>query len=254
MTTTQNKILNDAPFLSHLRALRFAFIRLLASLTILFGICAYFAKDLYQILSLPMRQILPAHSFFIAIHPLEAWLTYLKTALGAACFFAAPHLLYEIWRFVSPGLYTGEKRSSIAFVSVSSILFLTGALFGYFVVFPIGFSYFTTILNGTDIQFMPLMTDYLSFAIHMLLAFGLVFEIPIVVFYLAVSGWIPLEKFIALQKYFLILSFVIGAILTPPDIVSQTLMSVPIFLLYEGAVFCAWIFLTLKKKQLASAV
>ena len=236
----------------HVRALRFALIRLLISLTILFGICALFSKELYQLLSLPMRKILPAHSFFIAIHPLEAWLTYLKTALGAACFFAVPHLIYEIWRFVSPGLYDGEKRSSIAFVSISSLLFLAGALFGYLVVFPIGFSYFITILDGTEIQFMPLMTDYLSFAIHMLLAFGLVFEIPIVVFYLAVSGWIPLEKFIAFQKYFLILSFVIGAILTPPDVISQTLMSVPIFLLYEGAVFCAWLYLSLKKKQLAS--
>lgn len=236
---------NKAPsgFFSHLAELRKRVIRILIAIVLVFGVSAFFAKDIYNFLAAPLENALPQDSHFIAVHPIEAWITYLKTALVCAIFFAFPYILFEAWSFFAPGLYKSEKKHSLIFVTITSALFLCGALFGYFVVFPYAFDYFIRILEGTTIQFLPLMKDYLGFCFRLLVAFGVIFEIPVAVFYLSITGLVSLKTFVSLQKYFILIAFVFSAFLTPPDVVTQVLMGIPIILLYELSLGAAYLVL-----------
>lgn len=235
-----------SPLIHHLQELKKRLTICVIAIGISFVFCLFFAKSLYTFLSLPLQRILPAGSFFIATHPIEAWLTYLKTAGLSSLFVSTPVLFYELWQFLSPGLYTSEKKYTLSFVVSSSLLFMGGALFGYFVIFPFSFDYFLSVIVGTEIHFLPRMEDYLSFAFKMLLAFGLIFELPLLILFLALSGIVSIKHLVGFQKYLIVCAFIVGAILTPPDVISQLLLSIPLIALYQVGLFLAW---AVTKKQ-----
>lgn len=232
---------DTSPLIIHLAELKKRLTACVVAVGISFVICLFFAKSLYTLLSLPLQRILPAGSFFIATHPIEAWLTYLKTAGLASLFASTPVLFYELWQFLSPGLYANEKKYTLSFVIFSSLLFVGGALFGYFVIFPFSFDYFLNVIAGTEIHFLPRMEDYLGFAFKMLLAFGLIFELPLLIVFLVLSGIVSVKHLVSFQKYLIVCAFIVGAILTPPDVLSQILLSIPLIALYEVGLFLAWI-------------
>ena len=160
------------------------------------------------------------------------FITYLKVALIAGILLSAPFIFYQLWLFIAPGLYQREKRYVIPFVLFSTILFVGGALFGYFVVFPFGFKFFLGFSNQY-IKALPSVKQYFSFSIKLLLAFGIVFELPVVVFFLTKMGLITPELLKKKRKYAILLIFIIAAILTPPDAATQCMMAVPLIVLYE---------------------
>ncbi len=220
------------PFLSHLEELR----RRLVACAIAVGIgfiAAYFFKErLFQILILPLKRVMPPGDQLIFTNLPEMFFTYLKVAFVAGLLAAAPFIFYEIWMFVAPGLYQKEKKFLSPFVISSSILFVGGALFGYFIVFPFGFKFFMSFANEY-IKPLPSVKQYFAFSTKLLLAFGLVFELPVVAFFLAKMGLIN-DTFLKKQRKFaLLLIFVMAAILTPPDVVTQLMMAGPLLALYE---------------------
>jgi len=219
--------------ITHLRELRKRLITSVAAYFLAAVICSFFSRELYALLSWPLQKIMPSGSHFITTHPVEAWIVYLKTALIAAFFLASPVFFFQAWRFMSPGLVQTERKKAALFSACSALLFVGGACFGYFVMFPVGFTYFVSLLEGTDILFLPRMEDYLSLSFQLLLAFGIIFELPLVVVFLAATGLVHTKQLIAFRKYNVLLSFVLAAVLTPPDAVSQISMALPMLLLYE---------------------
>lgn len=219
--------------IAHLRELRQRLIKSVAAYFLAAVLCSFFSRELYDLLSWPLQKIMPSGSHFITTHPVEAWIVYLKTALIAAFFLASPVFFFQIWRFMAPGLVKAERKKAALFSACSALLFVGGACFGYFVMFPMGFTYFVSLLEGTDILFLPRMEDYLSLSFQLLLAFGIIFELPLVVVFLAATGIVDTKQLVAFRKYNVLLSFVLAAVLTPPDAVSQTSMALPMLLLYE---------------------
>jgi sec-independent protein translocase protein TatC len=171
----------------------------------------------------------------------EAFFTYLKVAFLSGIILAAPVIFYQFWIFVAPGLYKKEKRLLIPIVTLSTLFFVGGALFGYFVVFPYGFKFFLGFSSDT-IKALPSMREYLSFSAKLLLAFGLVFELPLIITFLARLGLVSVEFLKKNRKYALLLFFVGAAILTPPDVVTQIMMALPLMVLYEISILGAKIF------------
>jgi sec-independent protein translocase protein TatC len=171
----------------------------------------------------------------------EAFFTYLKVSFLAAIMVASPVILYQFWLFVAPGLYDKEKRLLIPIVVLSSIFFVGGALFGYFVVFPYGFKFFLGFATEI-IRPLPSMKEYLSFSSKLLIAFGLVFELPLIITFLAKLGIVTVPFLKKNRKYALLLFFVGAAILTPPDVVTQVMMAMPLMVLYEVSIIGARIF------------
>jgi len=213
------------------------------------GICLYFSKEIFGYLSLPLKRVLPEGSHFIATHPVEAWTTYFKASLLAGFFLSSPFLFYQLWKFVAPGLLAKEKKVTLGFVISSSIFFIGGSLFGYHYIFPITFQYFSGLFSGTDILLLPRMADYFSLAAQMLLAFGLIFELPLLIYFLASSGIVSFKTLWGFQRYLIVVAFIVGAILTPPDVLSQTLLSIPIILLYQVGLLGAWFHRKKKPKE-----
>jgi sec-independent protein translocase protein TatC len=171
----------------------------------------------------------------------EAFFTYLKVAFLAGLMLAAPVIIYEFWIFVAPGLYDKEKRLMLPIVFLSTFFFIGGALFGYFLVFPWGFKFFLGFASDT-IRPMPSMKEYLGFSAKLLLAFGLVFELPLVITFLARLGVVSVDFLKKNRKYAILLFFVVAAILTPPDVVTQIMMALPLIILYEISIIGARIF------------
>jgi sec-independent protein translocase protein TatC len=168
----------------------------------------------------------------------EMFFTYLKTAILAGALLVSPVLFYQIWMFIAPGLYQNERRFAIPFVVCSTMLFVGGSLFGYFVVFPFGFRFFLGFANDY-IQALSSVKQYFSFAIKLLLAFGVVFELPVVIFFLARMGLVTSDLLRRKRKYAILLTFVMASILTPPDVITQLMMAGPLIILYEISIFIA---------------
>jgi sec-independent protein translocase protein TatC len=228
--------------LDHLTELRSCLIRSLLALAAGMLLCLYFSKEIFRFLQQPLLDVMPTGSGFIATSPLEAFLTYLKVALLSGVFLSSPFILYQVWRFVAPGLYLKEKRVAATFVTFSSLFFVGGALFGYYVIFPVGFRFFVSALAGTEIQFLPQMKDYLGFISKMLLTFGFVFEMPLILILLAKIGLVHREMLTRARRYVLVLMFLIAGMLTPgPDVLSQFLLAVPLLVLYELSVLGVWV-------------
>lgn len=233
--------------IAHLTDLRTCLIRSFLSLAVGTLLCLYFSKEIFHFLQKPLLNTMPTNTGFIATSPLEALVTYLQVSFLAGLFLSAPLILYQIWLFVAPALYVNEKKIALLFVSLTTSFFVGGAFFGYFVIFPIGFKFFVATLEGTGIQFLPQMQDYLGFISKMLLTFGLVFELPLILVLLARLGIIQLQMLTKARRYVLVAIFLIAGILTPgPDILSQFLLAIPLLLLYEFSILTIWI---LEKKS-----
>jgi sec-independent protein translocase protein TatC len=232
-----------SPFTEHLGELRDRLVRSFIAVGAGFG-CAYFFKEkLFEILTAPLITAMGenTHARMIFTGLPEAFFTYLKVSFLAGIILACPVLFYEFWMFVSPGLYRSEKKYLIPIVVLSIFFFMVGACFGYFIVFPYGFKFFLGFATDT-IYAMPSMKEYLSFASKMLLAFGLVFELPLVITFLARMGLVSVAFLTQNRKYALLIFFVAAAVITPPDVVTQIMMALPLMLLYEVSIIGARIF------------
>ncbi|MFC1862996.1 twin-arginine translocase subunit TatC [Thermodesulfobacteriota bacterium] len=228
------------PFLGHLEELRKRLIYSAIAVAIGFVICYAFSEEFFNLLVSPLKEQLPDDDRLIFTNLPEMFLTYLKTAIIGGILLTSPVIFYQIWMFVAPGLYKNEKKYIIPFVISSTILFVGGALFGYFVVFPFGFKFFLGYANDY-IQAMPSVKQYFSFAIKLLFAFGVVFELPVVIFFLSRMGLVTASFLRKKRKYAILITFAMAAILTPPDIITQCMMAVPLIVLYEIGIIIAWI-------------
>jgi sec-independent protein translocase protein TatC len=229
------------PFTAHLEELRKRLIVCFIAVGIGFVISYGFKEYLFQILVNPLVKVMqPGDSLIFTGLP-EAFFTYLKVAFLAGLMLAAPVIIYEFWIFVAPGLYDKEKKLLLPIVFLSTFFFIGGALFGYFLVFPWGFKFFLGFATET-IRPMPSMKEYLGFSAKLLLAFGLVFELPLVITFLARLGVVSVDFLKKNRKYALLLFFAGAAVLTPPDVVTQIMMALPLMLLYEIAIIGARIF------------
>jgi sec-independent protein translocase protein TatC len=224
------------PFLAHLEELRSRLIVCAIAIGVGFAISYVFSKQIFRLLILPLTRVLPAESRLIFTNLPEMFITYIKVSLVAGITLAIPVIFYELWMFLAPALYQREKRYLVPFVLFSSILFVLGALFGYLVVFPYGFKFFISFATE-DIQALPSVKQYFSFAIRLLLAFGLVFEMPIVVLFLTKLGLITPAAMKRFRKFAILCAFILSAILTPPDVATQFMMALPLIVLYELSIY-----------------
>lgn len=225
---------------SHLIELRSRLLNSALALLLIF-ICLFpWAADLYSLLAQPMLAKLPQGGQMIATDVTTPFFVPLKVAMMTAFLVALPYMLYQVWRFVAPGLYAQEKRMVLPLVIASTLLFYSGMAFAYFVVFPVVFGFITAAAP----QGVAVMTDidkYLSFVIGMFMAFGIAFQVPVAVVLLVRIGLVTVQKLREIRSYVIVAAFVIGAIFTPPDVVSQFMLAIPLWLLYEaGIVVAAW--------------
>jgi sec-independent protein translocase protein TatC len=186
--------------------------------------------------------------YFQYTNPPEAFFTYLKISVVAGIFLVSPYIFYQIWGFIAPGLYKHEQRLMIPIAFFSALFFVTGALFGYFIVFPFGFEFFAG-FTTQDIHFIPKLNEYLSFALKLLFAFGIVFELPLFIFFLARLGVVTAASLRKKRKYAILIIFMAAAILTPPDPFTQSLMAGPMIILYELGIVVAMVFGKKKAKE-----
>jgi sec-independent protein translocase protein TatC len=239
------------PFTAHLEELRKRLIVCFIAVGIGFVISYGFKEYLFNILVDPLVKVMqPGESLIFTGLP-EAFFTYLKVAFLAGLMLAAPVIIYEFWIFVAPGLYDKEKRLLLPIVFLSTFFFIGGALFGYFLVFPWGFKFFLGFATET-IRPMPSMKEYLGFSAKLLLAFGLVFELPLVITFLARLGVVSVDFLKKNRKYALLLFFAGAAVLTPPDVVTQIMMALPLMILYEISIIGARIFGRKKAEEVAA--
>jgi sec-independent protein translocase protein TatC len=230
--------MSEDTFISHLVELRDRLLRALIAIGIVFACLFPFASELYDLLASPMMATLPAGSKMIATGVITPFLIPLKVAAMMAFIVALPYVLYQAWAFVAPGLYSHEKKLVVPLVIASTVLFIIGIAFCYFVVFGVVFAFVNQIAPAS-ITVAPDIEQYLNFVLTMFLAFGVTFEVPVVVILLARFGIVTLEQLKSIRPYFIVGAFVISAIVTPPDVVSQLLLAIPMCLLYELGLFLA---------------
>ena len=228
-------------FTAHLEELRTRLITCSIAIGAGFAVAYFFKERIFQILTQPLMKIMQTGDKLIFTGLPEAFFTYLKVALLMGIILATPVLLYQFWLFIAPGLYQKERNLLIPIVFLSTIFFLGGAFFGYFIVFPFGFKFFLGFASDS-IRPMPSMKEYLTFATKLLLAFGVVFELPIVITFMARLGIVSVEFLKKNRKYALLLFFVFSAILTPPDVITQLMMAFPLMILYEISIVGAKVF------------
>jgi sec-independent protein translocase protein TatC len=241
VTETEPSSPDRMTFLEHLEELRVRLIRSVIALVAGFAVCWSFHERIFHFLTEPLRQAYPGVRF-ITTGPSEALLLYMKMAFFVGIFVAAPFLLYQVWAFVAPGLYAHEKAYAVPFIVMGTLFFLGGAAFGHYVLFPTTFRFLIQ-FGGEDMQFLPKVDEYYSFYSWFLLGLGLVFQLPVVIFVLARIGLVT-PGFLARNfKYAILAAFVLSAIITPtPDVMSQTMLAVPMLGLYLLGILVAWVF------------
>lgn len=227
----------EMPLIAHLLELRNRLLKMVLAVIICFAAIYPFANELYLWLSEPLRDLLPAGQTMIATDVASPFFAPLKLALVLSVFAAIPIILYQLWSFIAPGLYAHEKRLAFPLLFSSILLFYLGAAFAYYVVFPLVFGFFTAIGPEGIVQ-LPDITSYLNFVLKMFFAFGVAFEIPIATVLLILTGMTTPDDLAAKRPYVVVACFIIGMLLTPPDIISQTLLAVPMWILFEfGIIF-----------------
>lgn len=225
-------------FISHLLELRARLIRALLGMLVGF-ICLFpFANKLYTLLARPLLARLPAGAHIIATAVTTPFFVPMKVAMLAALLITLPHTLYQFWGFIAPGLYPHERRFILPMVIASTLLFVVGMAFAYFLVFPAVFTFIVS-TTPSGVQMMTDIGNYLDFVMHLLIAFGVAFEVPILVVASVKFGWVSLEQLKHARSYAIVGAFVIGAIFAPPDVVSQIMLAVPLWLLYEAGMLAA---------------
>ncbi|MEI8593958.1 Sec-independent protein translocase subunit TatC [Photobacterium sp. Hal280] len=224
------------PLFSHLLELRNRLLRSILSVLVVFLCLVWFANDIYSLLAAPLVERLPEGTSMIATDVASPFFTPIKLTLVASVFLAVPLILYQIWAFVAPGLYKHERRLVMPLLFSSSLLFYCGVAFAYFVVFPLVFGFFTSIAPE-GVQVATDIASYLDFVLALFLAFGIAFEIPVAIILLCWTGATDPQSLRQKRPYIIVAAFVVGMLLTPPDIISQTLLAIPMCLLFEVGLF-----------------
>lgn len=242
----------EQPFISHLVELRSRLLRIVIGILAVFVAMSPFSNPIYTALAGPLTRHMPAQSSMIAIDVLSPFLTPLKFTLVLAVFVTVPWTLYQVWAFVAPGLYQREKRMVLPILASSTLLFYCGMAFAYFVIMPIFFAFITS----TAPEGVAVMTDinrYLDFVMTIFLAFGVAFEVPVATVILALAGILSPEAMAAKRPFVIVGAFVVGMLLTPPDVISQTLLALPMWLLFEIGVFISRLLLRRRGEARATA-
>jgi len=240
--------LEEQPLISHLLELRTRVTRMVIAILVLLVVFFPFGNDIYIFVAAPLMDVMPEGTSMIATQVASPFLTPFKLALVTAVFVAMPYLLHQLWSFIAPGLYQHEKRLAVPLLASSILLFYAGAAFAYFVVFPLVFAFLTSVAPegvavATDI------TAYLDFVLTLFFAFGISFEVPIATILLVLAGMTTPDKLAQKRPFVVVGAFIIGMLLTPPDVISQTLLALPIWLLFEVGIFFSRL---LKRKPKAS--
>ena len=229
------------PLTAHLEELRWRLVRALLALGVAFGVCYWFAEPLFVFLVRPLAALRPDEPLIIGTGVTEAFFTKLKVSFIAALFAASPVIFFQGWRFVAPGLYESEKRLAVPFAIAASFFFVLGASFCYWLVFPVGFRFFLAEYASISVAPQIRISEYLTFASRMLLAFGVTFELPVVTFFLARLGVVTHRTLLGMGRYAIVVIFIVAAVLTPgPDVASQLLMAAPLLVLYALSIGVAW--------------
>ena len=223
------------PFTAHLAELRKRLIICFVAVGIGFAVAYAFSVEIFSWLVQPLIKVLPPGDKLVFTALPEAFFIYLKASLIGGVVLASPVIFYELWMFVAPGLHQKEKKFVLPFVIISTLLFAAGALFGYYVIFPVGFRFLVG-FSTENIRALPSLQLYLSFCLKLLLGFGLVFEFPVLAYFLGRAGIINSRMMAKNRRIAILLIFIIAAILTPPDVVSQIILAVPLYLLFEGSI------------------
>lgn len=239
------------PLVAHLTELRDRLLRAILAVLIIFIVLFPFANDIYAFVSEPLRALLPEGASMIATEVASPFLTPFKLTLFTAIFAAMPYVLYQAWAFIAPGMYRNEKRFAVPILASSVALFYMGAAFAYFVVFPLIFAFFTSVAP----EGIAIMTDinrYLDFVLKLFFAFGVAFEIPIAALIAIWSGLTTPDNLARKRPYIIVGCFVFGMLLTPPDVISQSLLAIPMWLLFEAGVFAGRLLLRQRARQAAA--
>lgn len=231
----------EESFLTHLIELRTRLIRALTAILIVFIPMAFYARELYALLAAPLLASLPVGGQMIATDVVGVFLVPMKVALMVSFLVALPVVLYQVWAFVAPGLYAHEKKLAMPLVAASVGLFFVGMAFAYFAFFPMVFGFMSKFAPD-GVAWMTDIEKYLSFVMTMFLAFGITFEVPVVVIVLTKLGIVTVAQLREWRSYVVVGAFVVAAVMTPPDVISQLMMAIPLCLLYElGIVMAAWL-------------
>jgi sec-independent protein translocase protein TatC len=225
--------LAEGTLISHLVELRSRLMKAVLAVIAVFICLVPFAEDVFEFVSAPLMAVLPDNSTMIATRVASPFLTPFKTTFFVALFLAMPVVLYQVWQFVAPGLYRKEKRLAVPLLASSIVLFYAGMAFAYYVVFRLMFSFFARV-TPTGVTMMTDINEYLDFVLAIFLAFGLAFEVPIATVMLIWSGFVSIKTLSAARPYIFLGAFVIGMFLTPPDVFSQALLAIPMYVLYEA--------------------
>jgi sec-independent protein translocase protein TatC len=248
-TADEPEQLAEGTLLSHLVELRSRIVKATLAVAVVFGCLVPFSQRIFTLVARPLMEKLPEGGSMIVTRPAGPFLTPFKTTLFVALFIAMPVVLYQAWEFVAPGLYKREKRFAMPLLISSIVLFYAGIAFAYYAVFPLMFAFFARVAPA-GVQVTPDISEYLDFVLTLFLAFGVAFEMPIATVMLIWSGLVSVKKLRAARPYVFLGCFVIGMFLTPPDMISQTLLALPMYLLYEGGLTLARI---LVPEKMASA-
>ena len=241
--------LEESSLLSHLIELRSRLMKAGGAVLVIFIPLVPFAEHVYRVVAAPLMRQLPEEWSMIATSPASPFLTPFKTSFFAAVFAAMPIVIYQVWAFVAPGLYKREKKVALPIVLTSILLFYAGAAFAYFVVFPLVFGFFV----ATTPEGVAMMTDigeYLSFVMVLFFVFGIAFEVPIAILMLVGAGIVSPKSLSSKRPYVLLGAFTVGMLVTPPDMISQTLLAIPMYVLYEIGILMARIMI--KKREAAA--
>jgi sec-independent protein translocase protein TatC len=239
------------PLTAHLAELRSRIFKILGAWVVGTALAWSHSRDIFEFLLAPATRALANHGGKLqAIAPTEIFFTYLKCALLAGLIFALPVIFWQIWAFVAPGLYPKERRVAVPFVAASTVLFLTGGVFGYLAVFPVIYKFFAS-LGSSFVESAWTMREVFNLSARLLLAFGLGFELPVAIFFLSMAGIVDPRRLMRGLKYAVLVAFVVGAILTPPDVVSQCLLAGPLILLYLLGVGVAYVFAPRREQDAA---
>lgn len=230
--SSRSPVTREQTFISHLIELRARLLRCILCVSLFFLVLGYFANDVYRLAAAPALEHLRGNNAMIATEVSSAFFAPLKLAFYLSLYAAMPYILYQVWAFIAPGLYDYERRFALPLLISSILLFYAGILFAFFIVFPVFFGFMAATVPA-GVAIMTDISRYLDFVLSMFLAFGLAFEVPILTILLVWSGIVSTAALRRHRPYIIIAAFVIGAILTPPDVLSQTLLSVPLWLLFE---------------------
>ncbi|WP_028537330.1 twin-arginine translocase subunit TatC [Paludibacterium yongneupense] len=242
----------ELPLLAHLIELRQRLVRALAGFFIVFLALFHWSGDIYHLLARPLLQHLPAGSTMIAIEVTAPFFVPVKVTMLVAMLLSLPNTLYQLWAFIAPGLYAHEKKLVLPLLLSSLLLFFTGMAFAYFLVFPVVFGFMAAV-TPHGVAMMTDIDKYLSFVLGMFVSFGVTFEVPVLVVVLARMGVVDIPQLKRARPYIIVAAFVVAAMITPPDMLSQLMLALPLCLLYEAGIWAALFMAWRKRKHAATS-